>query len=58
MRYTDWIKPYLQNQLAKANAGYGSAVMQGNKELIVKVLSSYETFEAYLKKRSQTEIAT
>lgn len=47
-RYTDWIKPYLQSQLVKAEAYSG---ISSNKELIVKVLSHYDTFEAYLKSR-------
>ena len=51
-RYTDWIRPYLQNQLAKAEAGYGTAIYAGRKEAIVKVLSLCDTFETYLKSRS------
>lgn len=52
-RYTDWIKPYLQNQLVKANSGYSTGVQ---KELVVKILSLCDTFEAYLKARNAAEV--
>jgi hypothetical protein len=42
----------LQNQLAKSNAGYASS----NKELIVKILSLYDTFELYLKNRIKADV--
>ena len=50
-RYTDWIKPFLTSTLNKAQAAYGAT---SSKEEVVKLLSTFEVYEAFLAKKDGT----
>lgn len=47
-RYTDWIKPYLNEQLVDARKGYAGSYSSQKEEIVVKALSLYEKYEEYL----------
>lgn len=47
-RYTDWIKPYLYEQLIDAKKGYSGSLSSSKEEIVVKTLSLYEKYEKYL----------
>ena len=51
-RYTDWIKPYLTSTMNKATSGYGSYT---SKDEIVKTMSKFEIYDAYLYKKDGGE---
>ena len=44
-RYTDWIKPYLYEQLADARKGYAGSLSASKEEVVVKTLSLYDKYE-------------
>jgi len=44
-RYTDWIKPYLNEQLIDARKGYAGSFSAQKEENSVKALSLYEKYE-------------
>ena len=50
-RYTDWIKPYLYEQLIDAKKGYSGNLSSTKEEVVVKTLSLYEKYEKYLAKK-------
>ena len=59
-RYTDWIQPFLMSQLNKSD-GYGqgsSAYGSTSKEDIVKVMSKFEIYDAYLHTKDNKTSAT
>ncbi|CDW89068.1 ubiquitin carboxyl-terminal hydrolase family protein [Stylonychia lemnae] len=50
-RYTDWIKPYLNEQLVDARKGYAGSFSAQKEESAVSALSLYEKYEKYLEKK-------
>ena len=49
-RYTDWFLPYLDKQLIDARKGYAGSFSTNKEEIVVKCLSLYEKYAAFLKK--------
>ena len=47
-RYTDWFKPYLEKQLSDAKKGYSGTYSITKEETVVKCLSLYDKYEAYV----------
>ena len=47
-RYTDWFKPYLEKQLSDAKKGYSGTYSTTKEETVVKCLSLYDKYEAYV----------
>ena len=52
-RYTDWIKPFLTSTMNKAVSGYGTT---SSKEEVVKLMSAFEAYEAFLAKKDGTSL--
>lgn len=48
-RYTDWIKPYLNEQLVDARKGYAGSFSAQKEEIVIKALSLYDKYEEFLK---------
>ena len=47
-RYTDWIRPYLKEQLEDARKGYNGSHSAQKEETIAKCLSMLDIYEKYL----------
>ena len=47
-RYSDWIRPYLEKQLADARKGSYYSTSVKKEELIIMAMSSLEKYEAFL----------
>ena len=49
-RYTDWIRPYLEKKLTELyKLGEGLTGVKEKEESILKVLSTFEKYEEFLK---------
>jgi len=49
-RYTDWIRPYLEKKLTELHKlGEGLTGVKEKEESILKVLSTFENYEEFLK---------
>ena len=55
-RYTDWIKPYLNEQLVDARKGYSGSYSVQKEDIVVKCLSLYETYEVFLAKKDEVQL--
>ena len=49
-RYTDWIQPFLTSQMNKSAAGVSTTF---SNEEIVKIMSKFETYQAYLSEKDK-----
>ena len=50
-RYSDWISPFLNSQLNKTDSANYSYSYSTSKEDIVKVMSKFEIYDAFIKKK-------
>ena len=50
-RYTDWIKPYLEDQLADAKRGYAGSFSKEKEENAIMALNLHEKYQKFLNKK-------